>query len=113
MLITSIVLFGLAAVLGVTILIPLLTGKPIIRPVAVVHGIFAATALIILIIFSINYSDNSNISSIILFIFAAIGGFILFVRDLSKKPGPKALALVHAAVAVIAFLILVVFALGL
>lgn len=113
MLITSIILFALAAVSGVTILIPLLTGKPIVKPVAVVHGIFAATALIILIIFSINYGDDSPILSITLFIAAAIGGFILFLRDLSNKPGPKALALIHAAAAVIAFLILLVFALSL
>ncbi len=113
MLITSIVLFALAAVSGVTILIPLLTGKPIIKPVSVIHGIFAASALIILIIFSINYNDDFPILSIILFVAAAIGGFILFVRDLNNKQGPKVLALIHAAAAVIAFLILFVFALGL
>ncbi|MBK9097454.1 MAG: hypothetical protein IPM14_04865 [bacterium] len=113
MLITSIILFALAAVSGVTILIPLLTGKPIVKPVAVVHGIFAATALIILIIFSINYGDDFPILSLILFVVAAIGGIILFVRDLNNKPGPKALALIHAAAAVIAFLILLVFALSL
>ena len=113
MLITSIILFGIAAVLGVTILIPLLTGKQINRSTAVLHGFFAAVALIVLIIFSINNNIDSPILTIILFIAAAIGGFILFVRDLSNKQGPKALALIHAAVAVIAFLILLVFALGL
>lgn len=113
MLITSIVLFALAAVSGVTILIPLLTGKPIVRLVAVTHGIFAASALIILVIFSINYSDDFPILTIILFVVAAIGGLILFVRDLNNKPGPKTLALIHAAVAVIAFLILLVFTFGL
>jgi hypothetical protein len=110
MLITSIILFAIAAIFGITILIPLFTGKPIKRSVAVLHGIFAASALVILIFFSINYKGDSPFVSIILFAIAAIAGLFLFVRDLNNKPGPKGLALIHAVVAVISFLILLVFA---
>jgi hypothetical protein len=109
MLLTSIILFAFAAIVGVTILFPLLTGKPVSRSLAVLHGIFAASALILLIIFSFNHSGDYPLTSIILFTIAAIGGLFLFVRDLNSKPGPKGLAFVHAAVAVISFLILLVF----
>jgi hypothetical protein len=50
--------------------------------------------------------------SLLLFIIAAIGGFILFGRDLTKKPGPKWLAVIHALAAVTSFVILLTVAFG-
>ena len=109
MLITSIILFAVAAVIGVTLITSLLKEKPISKPAAIFHGLFAATALIILIIFSLNSETGSPWLSVILFAAAALGGLFLFIRDLNNKPGPKALALIHAGAAVLAFLILLVF----
>jgi hypothetical protein len=111
MLTTIIILFALAAVFGLTILIPLLKGQPTPKLSVVLHGLFAATALILLIVFEVNNMSSPTVSTI-LFVIAAIGGFILLANDLKKKPGPKALALIHAGAAVIVFLILLVFALA-
>jgi hypothetical protein len=111
MLTTSIVLFAVAAVFGLTIIVPLLQGKPTPRPAVFLHGLIAATALIILIVYAIN-NPGGPLPSIIIFVIAALGGFILFANDLRKKPGPKALALIHASAAVIAFVILLIFAFG-
>jgi hypothetical protein len=44
--------------------------------------------------------------SVVLFVVAALGGFILFANDFQKKPIPKGLALIHAGAAAAAFLIL-------
>ncbi|MEO8399828.1 MAG: hypothetical protein ABI550_08460 [Ignavibacteriaceae bacterium] len=112
MLTTSIILFAITAVLGIIIISKLLTNKETPKPVVFLHGAVAATALILLIIYAVN-SDNSPIVSIVLFVIAALGGFILLARDLSKKPGPKGLALIHAGAAVVAFVILLIFAFGL
>lgn len=110
MLTTSIILFAVAAIFGLILITSLLKKKEIPKLTAVIHGLVAATALVILIIFSVNSAGASPTLSVVLFIIAAIGGIILFARDLGKKPGPAWLALIHAGVAVISFLILLVFA---
>ena len=111
MLTTSIILFAAAAIFGLLILIPLLQNKQTPKPAVFIHGALAATALIILIIFTINTAGDSPIISIVLFIIAALGGFTLAYRDLIlKKPGPKGLAVIHAVAAVTGFLILLFFA---
>jgi hypothetical protein len=109
MLIASIILFTVAAIFGISIIIPLLQGKSPSKPFVFIHGGFAATALILLIIFSID-SPISPTASLVIFLIAAIGGFILLINDLRKKPGPKALAVIHALAAVTAFVILLIFA---
>ena len=113
MLTLSIILFAIAAIFGLTLIVPLLQNKETPKISVVFHGIFAATALVLLIIFAINHTESLPVISIIIFVTAAIGGFILFTRDVVlKKPGPKALALIHASAAVIAFLIILIFALS-
>jgi len=110
MLLTSIILFAVAAVFGLTLIIPLLQNKSVSKSRAVTHGLFAAVALVILIIFSINSETGSPVASIVLFVIAALGGFVLFSKHLKNgNPGPKGLALVHAGAAVVGFLILLVF----
>jgi len=111
MLTATIVLFALAAVMGLTVAIAILTKKPGTPKVAVyAHGLFAATALVLLIIFTMNNPGNSPKISLILFLIAAAGGFILFYNDIKKKPGPVGLVVVHALAAVTAFVLLLIFA---
>lgn len=110
MLITSIIIFAVAAVLGVIIIAALLKDKPTPKPAVFAHGALAAVALVILIIFAVNNPEHSPVLSIALFAIAALGGFVLFAKDMSKKPGPKALAVIHALAAVVGFLILLAFA---
>jgi hypothetical protein len=110
MLTASIILFAIAAVLGLTIIIPLLKGSETPKASVFAHGGFAATALIILIIYAFS-NPEAPVVSIIFFVIAAIGGFILVINDLKKKPGPKGLAVIHALAAVTAFILLLLFAL--
>ena len=110
MLITSIVIFAVAAVMGLIVITALLKDKPTPKPAVFAHGALAAVALVLVIVLAVNNPGHSPMPSIVLFVIAAIGGFVLFARDMSKKPGPKVLAVVHALAAVVGFLILLAFA---
>ena len=112
MLVASIIIFALAAVFGLLNLIAILSNRQTSKPVVYSHGLFAAIALILLIIFTVNAVGSSPVLSLVLFIIVAVVGFFLFARDLSNKPGPKAIALIHGLVAVIAFIILIIFAIN-
>ena len=109
MLTISVIIFAAAAVFGLLNLIAVLGNKQTSKPVVYTHGILAATALVLLIIFIINSTGSSPIVSLILFIIVALVGFFLFARDISKKSVPKAVALTHGIVAVISFIILLIF----
>ena len=104
--ITIILLFAAAAVLGLTVLIPVLKGKPHSRAASLAHGGAAAVALVLLVVRYLNGATEYQLA-VILFVVAALGGFVLFIRDLQKKSIPKGLALIHAGIAVVAFLLLV------
>jgi hypothetical protein len=101
-------LFAIGAIVGMYLLAFVLQGKETPKIVAVIHGLFVAIALIMLIVYN---SKNPGLTeSIVLFIIAALGGIVLFVRDISNKPIPKWLAVVHGLVAVVGFVILLIFA---
>ena|SRR5690606_26407949 len=104
--ITIILLFAVAAIFGLTLIIPVLQGKIPSRAFVFIHGGVAAIALVMLIIRYMDETTTVPQISVILFVVAALGGFVLFSRDLQKKPIPKALAMIHAGAAVAAFLIL-------
>lgn len=112
MLTVSIVIFAIAAVFGLLNLVAILGNKTTSKPIVFTHGILAALALILLIIFAVNAAGASPTVSLVLFIIVALVGFFLFARDLSHKPGPKAVAVIHGLVAVISFIILIIFAVG-
>ena len=109
MLYVVIVLFALAAVMGVLVLKNVLAANHAPRTVVYTHGIFAAVALVLLIIYAAQNGTNGVMTSIVLFIIAAVGGFYMFFRDLKGKLGPVWLAIVHALLAVTGFIILLLF----
>jgi hypothetical protein len=102
-----ILLFAVAAVLGLSLLIPVLQGKTPSRPFVFAHGGIAAVALVLLIVQFLKPEKTVPAASVALFVVAAIGGFVLFTRDMQGQPLPKGLALLHAGLAVVAFLMLV------
>jgi len=110
MLLVSIIVFALAAVFGLLNLLAILKNRTTSKPVVFTHGILAAAALVLLIVFVINSSGSSPVISLVLFIVVALVGFYLFFRDMSHKPGPKGVALIHGLVAVISFILLIIFA---
>lgn len=97
-----------AALLGGIMLSYLLQGKPIPKGMAFVHGPLAATGLIILIIYAFTTTNQYKYyESIALFAVAAVGGIVLFYRDLTGKKLPKWLGVAHGLIALtgIAFIL--------
>lgn len=111
MLIAVLVLFGLAAVLGLTVAAQLFKKRATSKGVAIAHGAFGALALILLIVFAVKNSHPWLTTAIGLFVVAALGGLILFINDLRKKPGPLALVVIHALVAVVGVVLVLLVAL--
>src|SRR5262245_42722257 len=108
MLLLAILLFSIAAFLGVYLLTYVLQNKNTPKSVAFIHGPIAATGLIILIIYAFLYKP-APIVSIIIFILAALEGAILIYRDITGKSLPKWLAIGHGLTAIIGFVFLILF----
>ncbi|MDX1672350.1 MAG: hypothetical protein R3211_08405 [Balneolaceae bacterium] len=108
MLITTIVLFALAALLGLILITRVLKEEETPKAVVYSHGAAAAVALVLLILAYMNQGDSLLLTSTLIFVVAALGGFIMFGRDLSGKAIPKWLAIVHALAAVTGFVLLLV-----
>lgn len=110
MLNTTIVLFALAAVFGLLLLLKVLKGETTSKVIVFIHGALSAIGLVLLTLYVVENYERGPVLSLGLFIVAALGGFGLFALDISKKKIPKALALIHGGAAVIAFLLLLMFA---
>ncbi len=103
-----IVLFALAALGGVVLATLRFRGRPTLPlGLAVVHGLFGAAGLVALIwaVFGTGLAAKASLG---LFVVAALGGFVLFSFQLRKQAIPIGVMLVHALVAVIAFVLLLV-----
>lgn len=109
MLISAIFIFALAALLGLYLLSFVLRKKDTPKGVAFTHGPLGAIGIVILLIYSVLYTPKP-IVSLIIFIIAALGGFVLIYRDLTGKTLPRWLAITHGSIAVIGFLTLLIFA---
>jgi hypothetical protein len=108
------VLFAIAALGGLVMATQRLRGAP--QPtlaIALVHGALAAVALILLIVAVASTAVPTLAkAALVLFIVAALGGFFLFAQHMQKKALPIPVMIVHAGVAVIAFICLLVAAVG-
>jgi hypothetical protein len=101
------VLFALAAVGGVTMLLMHLQGKKIPTGLAVGHGLLAAIALVLLILQVTGGGGGGKLTlALVLFVVAALGGFVLFAAQLKGKPLSTPLIFIHGGVAVVAFVLL-------
>lgn len=105
----SIVLFALAAVLGVTIITKWFSGKGASKAVIYSHGVVAVAGFLLLIYYAVQNQHNFPKVSIILFAIAAVAGLYMFTGDQKGKPHPMAIAVTHALVAVIGFVTLLYF----
>jgi NAD/NADP transhydrogenase beta subunit len=112
MLYFTIVLFALAAVVGFIILKNWLTSAETGRTTVYLHGIFAALALVLLIVYALQNPANYPKASIILFVIGALLGFYMFAEDLRKKFSPTWLAIVHALFGIAGFLVILFFVFG-
>lgn len=112
MLILSVVLFALAATLGVFLALAIFSKKETSKPVALAHGAAGAAGLALVIVYAARQPSQALTIGIVLLVVAALGGAILFANDLRKKPGPKGLIAIHALVAVAAVAIVMSVAFG-
>jgi len=108
--IVAIVLFAVAALGGLYMAVVRLRGAE--RPptgIALLHGALAAAGLIVLIVAVADGSAPAAArTALVIFIVAALGGFYLFAQHLSKKALPIPVVVIHALVAVVGFVILLV-----
>jgi hypothetical protein len=80
---------------------------------AIIHGLFAAAGLIALlvVVFTSAVAMLAKIA-LILFIGAAIGGFVMLGYHTKRRPLPISYVVIHGLVAVIAFVLLIVAMMG-
>lgn len=106
----ALVVFALAALGGLYMALVRFRGAE--RPptsIALAHGALAATGLIILIVAVINGGAPEGAkTALVVFVVAALGGFFLFAQHMQKRALPIPVVVVHALVAVIGFIILLV-----
>jgi hypothetical protein len=109
MIFAAIIIFTIAAMIGLYLLALVLQQKETPKAIALVHGLLAATALVLLIIYTVQ-TGADLLEAIILFVIAALGGSVLFARDIKGKPLPKWLAIAHGLLAVSGFIFLLIYA---
>lgn len=110
-----VLVFAVAALVGLTMAIAVFKGR--FPPVssAVIHGLLAATGLVLLIIaVGVHGVTGAPKWALGFFLVAALGGFVLaFGFHARKKNLPPGFVAGHAVIAVIGFLLLLGGALGL
>lgn len=111
----TILIFAIAAAVGLTMALAVFQGR--LPPVgsAVVHGALAATGLVLLIVaVCVHRAAGAARWALGFFLVAALGGFILaFAYHARKKNLPTNFVVGHATLAVIGFLLLLAAALHL
>ena len=109
MLVSSVILFAVAALGGLVLGVLGLRQRNLPMPLSLLHGAVAAAGLITLILGVLQ--GNAGLLptiSLILFLIAALGGFVLFSFHVRRKPHPKGLIVIHALAAVSAFVLLLI-----
>lgn len=109
MLVLSVILFAIAALGGLVLGVSGLRQRDLPMWLSLIHGLIAAAGLVTLIIGVVQGNVGIlAIISLVLFLIAALGGFVLFSFHLRKKPHPKGLIIIHALAAVIGFVLLLI-----
>jgi hypothetical protein len=106
-------LFAVAALGGAVLGFLRFQERELPWPISIVHGLVAATGLILLIL-GVGQGAGGPLALVALgiLVVAALGGFLLVSFHIRRQPAPIALVAVHALVAVIGFVCLLLAALG-
>ncbi len=103
----ALVLFALAALGGIVLAGFHLKTKDAPIPLALLHGLLAASGLVLFIVGIVQgVSSGALVTSLVLYLVAAIGGFVLLAMHLKRPPISVPLLGVHAAAAVVATVLL-------
>ena len=108
-------LFAIAALGGITLATLRLRGKELPLALALAHGAIAAAGLLALIFAVVSAgtaAPSLSKAALAIFVVAALGGFFLFSFQLRKKQIPVGVMIIHALVAVTAFVLLLVATVG-
>lgn len=112
MLIAAIILFLIAALFGLVILIAILEDRPSHKRVVLLHGVLAGSAIFLMIMYLFMAGSSPLlITSLVLFILAALGGLTLVTLDMKKKSIPKLLAVLHPVIAIAGLVALIIYVL--
>jgi hypothetical protein len=106
------IVFAVAALGGVTLATLHFRGRmPLPIPLALLHGLLAATGLVLLIAAALMQPGFGGLAlaALVLFVIAALGGFYLFSFHLRGRALPSPVVLAHGGAAVVAFLLLLGF----
>lgn len=109
----AIAVLAIAAVGGVVMAFKVLRGQFAPWALSLLHALFAATGLVLIIAALVNGIDSTALRAALgILIVAALGGFYLGAQHLRKKKAPGKVVIVHAGVAVTGFLALLFAAFG-
>lgn len=111
MLIAAVVLFAIATIGGLVLASKHMQQQDFPAKTALPHGLVSALGLVALIIAAVQRGVHGYLLyALILFVVAALGGFVLFSLHGKKQPLPKPGLVVHAVAGVVG-LVLVILAL--
>lgn len=101
MLTISLILFLLATIFGMILFTYIIKGRETPLVIAFLHGPLAIAALILLGIYAVNNSPGVLVT-LILFFIAALGGFVMAIKDFNGEKIPRSLAVLHGVIAITA-----------
>jgi len=104
----TVLVFAATAVLGATLAVDALRGRPPGVPRAIAHGLLAATGLVLLLAGVVGYGARGPARwALALFVLAAIGGSVLALGfHARRRLLPLGFVVAHAALALMALLAL-------
>jgi len=105
----AVVIFAVGVVGGLILAASVLRGRLASWALSLVHAALGATGLVLtaVVVFGTGNEPPAHAAlALALLAVAALGGFFLASYHLRKQPGPRAVVLIHAGVAVVGFLLL-------
>jgi hypothetical protein len=113
MLSASVLVFLVAALGGAVLAVRRFRDQPLPTPLALAHGLAAATGLVLLLLVVLGGTAPAFARiGLAVLLAAALGGFFLFSFHLRKKPLPAGVVVIHALAAVAGVGLLVAAVLG-
>jgi hypothetical protein len=105
----AVIVFAIGALGGVVLATSVLRGKLAPWALSVLHALLGATGLVLtaIVVFGLSGTVAPHAGmALALLVIAALGGFFLASFHVRNRPGPKAVVLIHAGVAVTGFVLL-------
>lgn len=110
MVFTAVIFFLIAAFLGAFLFRRLINNLPTSKPVVFMHGTIAGIALLCLLVYvALGHTAPLLLTSVSLFILAALGGFTMFVFDTTGKRVPRMLLIGHPILAITSVVLLIMY----